>query len=63
MDWFLQHWQTVAVVFIIVSTIVLFVRRFLRRSKTQGCGGTCGCGVKPGASVVDEGKLRRSVGP
>ncbi|NNC89717.1 MAG: hypothetical protein HKN82_14775 [Akkermansiaceae bacterium] len=47
MNWFLEHWQSVASLGVVALTVLLFIRGLTRRKARPGCGGHCGCGVKP----------------
>ena len=43
MDW--ANWQTYAVLVILLVLSVLLIRRWIKRSEGNCCGGRCGCGV------------------
>lgn len=42
MDW--SNWQTYAAPVIVLVVIMMFVRKWLKKSDANCCGGRCGCG-------------------
>lgn len=52
MTWIHEHWQRIAALTVVGVTVLLFLRRVLRK-RTGSCGGDCECPAREFTTKAD----------